>query len=207
MSIESVDVSIILPVHNAGKWLNECLQSIQGQTFKEGMFELSIFNDASKDDSITIINSWKDRLSNAGIHVIINGHSSDAPKGVGFAKNQAVAHSRGAFLCFQDADDIMEPLRIKLQYEAAVHQPNSIIGCKVQRLPLDSTVRYTRWCNEMNQDQLLTQIYTSHGPTVLMPTWFCSRKVFDNVGGFDESGKGTPEDLLFFIKHLELGDG
>ena len=35
----------------------------------------------------------------------------------------------------------------------------------------------------------LLQAYTSHGPTVLMPTWFCSRKVLEDVGGFDEGGK------------------
>lgn len=62
-----------------------------------------------------------------------------------------------------------------------------------------------------------------------MPTWFCSREVFDRlvhvshytslviclctylmlsrVGGFDESGKGTPEDLIFFYRHLDLKGG
>lgn len=38
-----------------------------------------------------------------------------------------------------------------------------------------------------------------------MPTWFCHRSVYDRVGGFCESGKGTPEDLIFFYKHLDLG--
>jgi cellulose synthase/poly-beta-1,6-N-acetylglucosamine synthase-like glycosyltransferase len=39
--------SIILPVHNAEQWLDECLQSVLQQDF-EGTMELSIFNDASK---------------------------------------------------------------------------------------------------------------------------------------------------------------
>ena len=33
------------------------------------------------------------------------------------------------------------------------------------------------------------QVYTSHGPTVIMPTWFCSRDWFCQVGPFDEGGK------------------
>lgn len=33
------------------------------------------------------------------------------------------------------------------------------------------------------------QVYTSHGPTVIMPTWFCSRSWFLKVGPFDEGGK------------------
>lgn len=38
-----------------------------------------------------------------------------------------------------------------------------------------------------------------------MPTWFCHRSVFDAVGGFDEGGKGVPEDYLFFLKFLDDG--
>uniref|UniRef100_R4G9U0 Uncharacterized protein n=1 Tax=Anolis carolinensis TaxID=28377 RepID=R4G9U0_ANOCA len=40
-----------------------------------------------------------------------------------------------------------------------------------------------------------------------MPTWFCSREWFCHVGKFDEGGKGTPEDLLFFYEHLRKGGG
>lgn len=35
----------------------------------------------------------------------------------------------------------------------------------------------------------MSQAYTSHGPTVVMPTWFCSRNWFLTVGSFDEGGK------------------
>lgn len=37
-----------------------------------------------------------------------------------------------------------------------------------------------------------------------MPTWFCHRDVFERVGGF-ESGRGVPEDLIFFYKHIDSG--
>lgn len=37
-----------------------------------------------------------------------------------------------------------------------------------------------------------------------MPTWFCYRQMYENVaGGFSEEGKGCPEDLIFFYKHLD----
>ena len=50
------------------------------------------------------------------------------------------------------------------------------------------------------------QIYTSHGPTLIAPTWFMSRKLYDAVGGFDESRAfGYPEDLKFFYDALKLG--
>ncbi|XP_065591258.1 queuosine-tRNA galactosyltransferase isoform X2 [Cyrtonyx montezumae] len=99
----------------------------------------------------------------------------------------------------------MMPQRVRLQHEAAIQHPNSIIGCQVRREPPESTERYTRWINNLTEEQLLTQVFTSHGPTVIMPTWFCSREWFYHVGKFDEGGKGVPEDLLFFYKHLQKG--
>ncbi|CAK0801475.1 unnamed protein product [Prorocentrum cordatum] len=41
--------------------------------------------------------------------------------------------------------------------------------------------------------------------TLAMPTWFCSRAVFDRVGGFVETGPGAPEDMDFFYRHLRAG--
>uniref|UniRef100_A0A8C2RIY3 UDP-GlcNAc:betaGal beta-1,3-N-acetylglucosaminyltransferase like 1 n=1 Tax=Capra hircus TaxID=9925 RepID=A0A8C2RIY3_CAPHI len=82
-----------------------------------------------------------------------------------------------------------------------------IIGCQVTREPPNSTERYTRWINQLAPDQLLTQVFTSNGPTVIMPTWFCSRAWFAHVGPFDEGGRGVPEDLLFFYEHLRKGGG
>nr|XP_004655080.2 UDP-GlcNAc:betaGal beta-1,3-N-acetylglucosaminyltransferase-like protein 1 isoform X1 [Jaculus jaculus] len=197
-------VSIILPVRNAEQWLDECLRSVLQQDF-EGTMELSVFNDASKDKSMTIIEKWKVKLEDFGIPVVIGGHDSSSPRGVGYSKNQAVVQSTGSYLCFLDSDDVMMPQRVRLQYEAAVQHPTSIIGCQVRRDPPHSTERYTRWINQLTSDQLLTQVFTSHGPTVIMPTWFFSRAWFSHVGPFDEGGQGVPEDMLFFYKHLRKG--
>uniref|UniRef100_W5N9B8 UDP-GlcNAc:betaGal beta-1,3-N-acetylglucosaminyltransferase-like 1 n=1 Tax=Lepisosteus oculatus TaxID=7918 RepID=W5N9B8_LEPOC len=198
--------SIILPVHNAACWLDECLRSVLEQDF-QGTMELSVFNDASKDDSQAIIEKWTASLERRGISTVVSGHHSLLPRGVGYAKNQAVAKSRGENLCFLDADDVMMPQRVRLQHQATLDHPNCIVGCRVKRQPDGSTERYTRWINSLTPEQLLTQAYTSHGPTVIMPTWFCTRSWFEHVGKFDEGGKGVPEDLLFFYASLRKGGG
>nr|XP_019591068.1 PREDICTED: UDP-GlcNAc:betaGal beta-1,3-N-acetylglucosaminyltransferase-like protein 1 isoform X3 [Rhinolophus sinicus] len=221
------EVSIILPVHDAEPWLDECLRSVLQQDF-QGSMELSVFNDGSKDKSMTIVEKWKVKLEGSGILVVIGGHNCPSPRGVGYAKNQAIAQSSGSYLCFLDSvkkehlialrrflgaaafllkDDVMMPQRVRLQHEAAARHPTSIIGCQVRREPPNSTERYTRWINQLAPDQLLTQVFTSHGPTVVMPTWFCSRAWFSHVGPFDEGGRGVPEDLLFFYDHLRRGGG
>uniref|UniRef100_A0A672Z9D0 UDP-GlcNAc:betaGal beta-1,3-N-acetylglucosaminyltransferase-like 1 n=1 Tax=Sphaeramia orbicularis TaxID=375764 RepID=A0A672Z9D0_9TELE len=197
---------IVMPVYNASSWLDECLQAILEQDFT-GSMELSVFDDASTDDSREVVEGWRDRLEARGMSVVISSHNSAQPRGVGYAKNKAIAQSRGQYLCFQDADDVMLPQRVRLQFEASVLHPDSLIGCKVQRVPEGSTERYTRWINTITQEQLTTQVYTSHGPTVVMPTWFCSRDCFLKVGAFDEGGKGVPEDLLFFYQSLRQGLG
>ncbi|KAL4687078.1 hypothetical protein H8959_019206 [Pygathrix nigripes] len=67
-------------VHNAEPWLDECLRSVLQQDF-EGTMELSVFNDASKDKSGAIIEKWRVKLEDSGVHVIIGGHDSPSPRG------------------------------------------------------------------------------------------------------------------------------
>ncbi|XP_075034291.1 queuosine-tRNA galactosyltransferase isoform X2 [Mixophyes fleayi] len=178
------DVSVIIPTYNAEAWLDECLKSVFEQDF-EGSLEVSIYNDGSTDGSDRIIQQWRSNFEERGIRVIVGSHKSPRPRGVGYAKNQAIRQSSGGYLCFLD----------------------SIIGCRVRREPAEATERYTRWINGLTPEQLITQVFTSHGPTVIMPTWICSREWFCYVGQFVEDGQGTPEDLLFFYEHLRKGGG
>lgn len=143
-------------------------------------------------------------MSDRNIDLLVISHEL-SPRGVGYARNRAVEKSSGKFLCFLDVDDVMHQDRLTKQYHAALSFDNMIVGSRFHREPEGSTERFTKWANEIPHDKLMTQIYTSHGPTVIMPTWFCSRDVFDKVGGFDEGGRGVPEDLIFFYKHLDLG--
>lgn len=199
------DVSIIIPVYNGDKWIDDCLRSVETQNFN-GKLEVSIFNDGSTDGTLSKLEEWRETLREKSISVTLGGHTSN-PRGVGYAKNQAVEQSSGVYLCFQDIDDVMSPDRVSKQYQAARSEQNSIIGSKFHREPEGSTERFTKWANTLSQDQLYSQIYTSHGPTLIMPTWFCHRSVYNKAGGFSEGGKGVPEDLIFFLRHLELGGG
>nr|KAF6270655.1 UDP-GlcNAc:betaGal beta-1,3-N-acetylglucosaminyltransferase like 1 [Myotis myotis] len=77
------------------------------------------------DKSMAIIEKWKVKLEGSGILVVIGGHDSPSPRGVGYSKNQAIAQSSGSYLCFLDSDDVMMPQRVRLQLEAAVRHPTS----------------------------------------------------------------------------------
>jgi len=196
-------VSIILPMYNAESWLEECLNSVLQQTY-QGPMELCVYNDASCDSSLKILEKLRPDFSKRNITIEIKGHSGE-PKGVGYAKNQAISISNGIYLCFLDSDDVMHSERVERQLEVCQLNQTAIIGSRFHREPENSTERFTQWANSLTPDQLHTQAFTSHGPTVIMPTWFCHRKVYDSVGGFDEGGKGVPEDLIFFYSHLSHG--
>ena len=48
------------------------------------------------------------------------------------------------------------------------------------------------------------QVYTSHGPTVIMPSWFMSRDVFYAVGAFDEGGKVCAQMFWLILLSLDI---
>ncbi|OXU27225.1 hypothetical protein TSAR_007051 [Trichomalopsis sarcophagae] len=198
-------VSIIIPIYNGKSWIDTCFEAITMQTVISSMhLEVAVCDDASTDGTLELIEKWRKKFDELSISLKIFKNETGKPKGVGYAKNRAVEVSTGDYLCFQDIDDIMLPHRIEIQYRLAKDNQSAIIGGRFKRKPENSTERFVRWANNLYLEQLKIQIYTSHGPTVIMPTWFCHRNVFNNVnGGFSEKGHGTPEDLLFFYSHLD----
>ncbi len=89
-------ISIIVPVYNAESYLDECIQSIVKQTYKD--WECILINDGSTDNSGDICDQWtkKDKR----IKVI---HQSN--QGVSIARNTGINKANGEYLYFIDADD------------------------------------------------------------------------------------------------------
>lgn len=103
-------VSIIMPVYNAEKYIEETLKSVINQSMKD--FEIILINDGSKDSSVKVINSI---LKNSNIdYRIINQQNL----GVAAARNAGISLSNGKYLCFIDSDDIIEPNHIENLYNA-----------------------------------------------------------------------------------------
>ncbi len=88
-------VSIIIPVYNSCKYLEECLNSVINQTYKN--LEIILVDDQSTDESVEIIKRFKDKR----IKLIELKTNS----GVAIARNRGIEESTGSFLCFLDSDD------------------------------------------------------------------------------------------------------
>lgn len=89
-------ISVIVPVYNAEKWLNRCVDSILKQSYKE--FELILVNDGSKDSSGEICDRYKE--ADGRVRVL---HKENA--GVSEARNTGIDLATGDYIMFIDSDD------------------------------------------------------------------------------------------------------
>lgn len=206
-------VSIIMPVHNAAKYLNDSISSVLAQSYRP--LELVCFDDCSTDESASVLEKARGNLTAKGIALVLGRSTRPAPGGPGFGRNQAVTLSSGVYLCHLDADDVMAPERVHKQYELALLRgDNCLVGCNFNRIPVDSTPYYTNWLNQMSDHDLMLQQYREC--TIICPSWFMHRNVYNNVmqkagregGAFVEKQIGlsrVPEDTYFFMDHLEYG--
>ena len=103
-------VSIILPVYNAEKFLNKCVQSILNQTYKN--FELLIINDGSKDNSLQICQELAKTDNRIRVFDKQNG-------GCSTARNMGIENASGEYFTFIDPDDYMLPAHIECLVKAA----------------------------------------------------------------------------------------
>ena len=99
-------VSIIIPVYNAEKFLDETILTVINQTYKN--WELLLINDKSKDNSEKIYQKYKDDKRIIWINQKENG-------GAALARNKGIELSKGNYLCFLDADDLWEKTKIEKQ--------------------------------------------------------------------------------------------
>ena len=93
-------VSVIVPVHNSERYLEECLDSILAQTERD--IEVICVDDGSTDSSPAILAGFASRDSR--LHVI-----TQECRGAGAARNRGLEEARGTYLSFLDADDLFEP--------------------------------------------------------------------------------------------------
>lgn len=91
-----MEISIIIPVYNAEKYLKECLDSVLAQTVKEK--EIICIDDGSTDNSGSILQQYQDNYRE--IKVLYQEN-----QGSGAARNEGLRVARGAYVCFLDADD------------------------------------------------------------------------------------------------------
>ncbi len=93
-------VSMIIPVYNTERYLDECLTSICGQTFRD--IEIICVDDKSTDNSLSVLKCWAERDSR--IKVVAQKENSNQ----GGARNAGLDIARGKYVWFIDSDDVID---------------------------------------------------------------------------------------------------
>ena len=94
-----VEISVIIPVYNVEEYLEECLDSIVNQSFKD--IEIICVDDGSTDNSSDILNEYQNNDSR--IRIITQENH-----GAGSARNAALNDSKGNYIYFMDSDDYLD---------------------------------------------------------------------------------------------------
>ena len=105
--MEQPKVSVIMPVWGVEKYVGRAVESILGQTLRD--IELLCVDDGSPDDSGRILDLYASRDVRMRVF-----HQENA--GAPAARNLAMDHARGEYLCFVDADDWAEPSMLEDLY-------------------------------------------------------------------------------------------
>lgn len=117
---DNVAISIIIPVYNVEVFLEQCLTSIEAQSFTD--YEVILVNDGSTDSSAGIAQSYADKHNDWRLIHKENG-------GLSSARNAGIAEAKGKYICFVDSDDYIEPNYLQKLYEAAVlHEADMVIA-------------------------------------------------------------------------------
>lgn len=192
-------VSVLIPAYNAEEWIAETLQSAIAQTWEPK--EIIVVDDGSTDRTLTIAR----RFESNQVWVVANEH-----QGAAATRNKALSLSRGEYIQYLDADDLLAPDKIARQMEV-VEQSSSkrtvFSGSWaefVYRHYRSEFVPTPLWCDLLPVDWLIRKMKLG----VFMQTgaWLVSRDLAEAAGPWDTRLLGD-DDGEYFCRVLLASDG
>lgn len=98
-------VSIVMPSYNSEEYIKASIESVLNQTYSK--WELLIVDDCSTDETVEIINSFKDER--------IKFFQNEANSGAAVSRNKALREAKGQWIAFLDSDDLWLPTKLEEQ--------------------------------------------------------------------------------------------
>ena len=135
-------ISIIIPVFNVERWLDKCLSSVTGQTYKN--LEIILVNDGSTDSSRELCKKWASRDN----RIILIAQEN---KGLSAARNAGIIRVTGEYCIFVDSDDYIEPRMVELLHHAIASHGVKMAACGYYKESKKGTTSH-----HLSQDAVLT---------------------------------------------------
>lgn len=144
-------ISIIVPVYNADKYLEECINSLINQTYKN--LEIILVDDGSIDESPNICDEYLKKDSR--VKVI---HQEN--KGVSEARNRGIEEARGKWIAFVDADDYIDLKFCEKMLEIAIKENAQCVICGYNRVYLSKKEALLKEKSfSMDSDEFLNNVF------------------------------------------------
>ncbi len=135
--METILVSVIVPVYNVCDYLKNCLESIIKQTYND--LEIIIIDDGSTDTSGEICDEYQKK--DKRIQVI---HTDN--RGLSIARNTGIEISQGKYICFVDSDDFISKYYVEEMLKVAIKTDSDIVICEWNKYRQNSYV-----CDEVHE--------------------------------------------------------
>lgn len=138
-------ISIIVPVYNVEKYLEQCIESILRQTFSD--FELILVDDGSPDSSGEICDKYKEKDDRISVIHRING-------GLSAARNSGMDIACGQYITFIDSDDMIPKDYLEIHHEAIVNNNADMTICGAQEFSVVPEYRKSDYSYEIMDNRL-----------------------------------------------------
>ncbi|MEM6551178.1 MAG: glycosyltransferase [Planctomycetota bacterium] len=182
-------MSVLLPVYNAGSYLDEALRSIRRQTLED--WELVVVNDGSTDES----------------QLVIDRHAREEPRirplqqpngGLVSALNRGLVSCRGGLIARMDADDVALPDRFERQVRVMEERPEWVAVGGAAVLIDEDGQPVGQSQNPVGPEAVHAKLM-SGGYALLHPTMMIRGEVLERIGGYDAQYQSS-EDLDLLLR-------
>jgi glycosyltransferase involved in cell wall biosynthesis len=168
-------ISVVIPVYNGEKTINETINSVLSQTFQD--FELVIINDGSQDSTLEILSNIQDPRLKV---------FSYPNAGLAASRNRGTSHAVGEYISFIDADDLWTSDKLEAQLKALQDNPEAAVAYSWTNY-IDESSQFLRPGGYLTANgdvlaKLLVVDFLENGSNPLI-----RRQALIEVGGFDES--------------------
>lgn len=184
-------ISIIIPIYNAEKWLNECLQSISQQSHED--FEVLMVDDGSKDGSADICKEYAKKDSR--FHYLYQNNA-----GVSVARNTGLSNARGEWISFVDSDDMIDKHFLREMLTYTEHADAVWCGFSTKPVGLGERGKISTFTKE----KLIKNIIFERGKKPQLWSLYYKREIIEINKLRFTPGCVRNEDYEFFMKYLSL---
>jgi glycosyltransferase involved in cell wall biosynthesis len=193
-------ISILIPAYNAERWIAETIRSALGQTWSNK--EIIVVDDGSTDGTLAIARQFESK----GLRVVTQPN-----QGAAAARNKAFSLSRGDYIQWLDADDLLSPDKIAHQMQRAAQTSerrmlfSSAWGSFRFRPAKARFVPTSLWC-DLVPTEWLTRKWEGYGLHMQTATWLVSRELTEAAGPWDSRLLGD-DDGEYFSRVINASNG